>query len=63
MPLYAETGIIEVWLVDLNAECIEVYRQSTANGYERVQKLLRSHYLSIQVFPHTTIGVNEVLGM
>jgi Uma2 family endonuclease len=63
IPLYAEAGIIEVWLVDLNAECIEVYRQPTANGYENVQKLLRNQNLSIQAFSNIAIGVNEVLGI
>jgi Uma2 family endonuclease len=62
IPLYAEAGIIEVWLVDLSAECIEVYRQPTTNGYENVQKLLRNQNLSIQTFPNIAIGVNEVLG-
>jgi Uma2 family endonuclease len=49
--------------VDLNAECIEVYRQPTSKGYENVQKLLRNQNLSIQAFPNITIGVNEILGM
>lgn len=27
IPLYAESGISEVWVVDINQQCLEVYRQ------------------------------------
>lgn len=62
IPLYAETGIIEVWLVDINEQCIEVYREPSPNGYQNVQRFVRGQSLSILAFPEIIISVNEVLG-
>jgi Uma2 family endonuclease len=62
IPLYAEDNIVEVWLVDINGQCVEVYREPTSDGYQNVQKFERGQTLSILVFPEVTITVNEVLG-
>lgn len=62
IPLYAENGIIEVWLVDINEQCIEVYREPSANGYQNVQRFVRGQNLSILAFPEIIITVDEVLG-
>lgn len=62
IPLYAEDNIIEVWLVDINEQCLEVYRQPTAGGYGQVQKLRRGQSLSIQQFPGINLKVDEILG-
>ena len=50
IPLYAESGIVEAWLVDLNAQCIEVYRNPTPTDYQIKQKYYRGQTLSIQAF-------------
>nr|WP_293093105.1 Uma2 family endonuclease [Okeania sp. SIO2F4] len=62
IPLYTEDNIIEVWLVDINNQCVEVYRQLIASRYEQVQKLQRGQNLSIQRFPSINIQVDEILG-
>lgn len=62
IPLYAEDGIIEVWLVDLNQQCIEVYREPTSTGYQNIRKFQRGQTLSIQAFPDVEITVDEALG-
>jgi Uma2 family endonuclease len=62
IPLYAEDGITEVWLVDINSACIEVYRQPTANGYQEIQKFYRGQNLSILACPDVSITVDEILG-
>ena len=62
IPLYAEDNIIEVWLVDINEQCLEVYRQPTSSGYRQVQKLGRGQSLSIQRLPGVNILVDEILG-
>ena len=62
IPLYAENNIIEVWLVDINGQCVEVYREPTPDGYQNIQKLERSQTLLILAFPDVTISVNEILG-
>ena len=60
VPLYAEEGIREVWLVDLNEQWVEVYREVTKDGYKNVQKLTRGEGLSIQAFADVKIGVDEI---
>ena len=62
VPLYAEDKIREVWLVDINQQCLEVYREPTPNGYAQVEKFQRGQSLSIQRFPDLAIQVAEILG-
>ena len=62
IPLYAENNIVEVWLVNLTEDCLEVYRQPTANGYEFVQTFQRGENVTIQVLPNATFTVDEILG-
>lgn len=62
IPLYAEDNIREVWLVDINEQCLEVYREPTPNGYRQVEKFQRGQSLSLQQFPDLNIQVDEILG-
>jgi len=62
IPLYAEDGIVEVWLVDINNACVEVYRQPTATGYQEILQFHRGQNLSILAFPEVNITVDEILG-
>ncbi|MBI4203087.1 MAG: Uma2 family endonuclease [Chloroflexi bacterium] len=61
-PMYARAGIPEVWLVDLNAQHVEVYRGPTPQGYTDVRILGRGSALTPAAFPDVTLPVNEVLG-
>lgn len=62
IPLYAEDSIAEVWLVDINGECVEVYREPMPGEYQNIQTFGRGQNLSILVFPEVMITVDEVLG-
>ncbi|WP_254566223.1 Uma2 family endonuclease [Oscillatoria sp. HE19RPO] len=61
IPLYAEHHIPEVWLVNLPENCLEVYRQPTATGYQIVSTFYPGDTLSLQTFPDITINVNQIL--
>lgn len=37
IPLYAQGGILEVWLVDLNGQRVTAYRQPQPDGYRLLQ--------------------------
>ncbi|MFB8791354.1 MAG: Uma2 family endonuclease [Potamolinea sp.] len=63
VPLYAKDNILEVWLVDINEQSVEVYREATSDGYRNIQQFSRGQTLSIQAFPEINITVNEVLGL
>jgi Uma2 family endonuclease len=62
IPLYAEDNIVEVWLIDINGQCIEVYRNPTPNGYKNVQTFRQGQTLTVQAFPDLNLTVDEILG-
>ena len=62
VPNYARSGIQEVWLWDLEANCLEVYREPTANGYTSIQKFERGEIISPLAFPDFQVSVNLILG-
>ena len=62
LPLYARHGIPEVWIVDLEKEPIEVYRDPTVEGYRGVSQPGRGQTLSPQHFPMLDLAVDEVFG-
>lgn len=62
IPLYAEANIREVWLVDINAQIVEVYQQPTGAGYQIIQKFTPGENLSIAAFPDIKITVNQIFG-
>ncbi|BAY83652.1 hypothetical protein NIES267_31420 [Calothrix parasitica NIES-267] len=62
IPLYAQEGVVEVWLVDINLECVEVYREPVNSKYQKVDKFVRGQSLVIQAFDDVNIDVDEILG-
>jgi Uma2 family endonuclease len=61
-PLYARAGVPEYWIVDLNGERIEVYREPSPAGYRTVRFVLRGESLSPAFAPDLTIEVDAILG-
>lgn len=62
IPLYAEDNIIEAWIVDVNAELVEVYRQPSASGYQSLQTYRRRQSIELLAFPNVSIAVDEIMG-
>jgi len=62
LPLYARSGIPEVWLVDLAAERIHVCREPVAGSYARVDAVGRGASVTPLHFPRLTVAVDEILG-
>jgi Uma2 family endonuclease len=62
VSLYAQFGILETWLMDLEQRLIEVYRNPTALGYDVVLQLRGGQFLSPQVFPELELAVDVLLG-
>jgi Uma2 family endonuclease len=62
VPLYAENGIAEVWLININAQCVEIYRQPIATGYQSAQIAYRGQAIAMQAFPHIQLTIDEILG-
>ena len=48
--------------MDINEQCLEVFREPIADKYQNFKKLMFGQNLSILVFPDVNISVNEILG-
>ena len=62
LPLYANSGIAEVWIINLNQEVIEVYRIPNNNRYESVQIFQRGSQIDIPAFANFSLAVDDILG-
>ncbi len=62
IPMYARAGITEVWLVDLETNAVEVYRQPSERGYGDVQRLTPGDLVSPTAFPEVSLAITEILG-
>lgn len=62
LPLYADAGIPEVWLVDLSTERVHVHRRPARRGYQETRAGGRGQHLAPQAFPDLDLSVDAVLG-
>jgi Uma2 family endonuclease len=62
LPLYARSGIPEVWIVYREAEAIEIHRQASGEGFREVRRALRGETISPAALPDVWLEVGEVLG-
>lgn len=62
MPAYANALISELWIVDLQADFIEVYAQPANGAYQSIRKVRRGETLSPQALPKLVLKADEILG-
>ncbi len=60
IPLYAEDGIVESWLIDLNEFHVEVYLNPTPNGYTNKRIFASEEILIPTQLPHINIPVSNI---
>ncbi|GAB5520271.1 MAG: Uma2 family endonuclease [Rhodothermales bacterium] len=60
-PRYAAAGIAELWIVNLEAQEIEVHLEPSHDGYRRKQTYSMDESIPLQAFPKFTIDVRRVL--
>jgi Uma2 family endonuclease len=61
LPLYARAGISEVWIVNLVARTIEIYREPQFAGYGWHRVLRSGEKVSPLAFPDVGVEVAELL--
>lgn len=61
LPLYATAGIPEVWIVDVNKQQLEVYRQPDEDRYRSMVTLTRDDIVVATRFP-LEVQVRELIG-
>ena len=62
IPLYARAGVPEVWLVNLPADRIEVYRDPAGGSYAEVTSVSGGETLTPLEVPSATLSVDGILG-
>lgn len=62
VPKYAASGIPEVWLLDVSAGRLEVYRDPSPDGYRTRTVLAPGESVSPHVFPDVVLAVDDLTG-
>ncbi|MDQ7063607.1 MAG: Uma2 family endonuclease [candidate division KSB1 bacterium] len=61
LPLYAQAGIPEVWLIDLRNEIVEQYWEPLGNQYKRFKKFAIGDELAPMAFSECRLAVKGIL--
>jgi len=61
VPIYAKTGIPEVWIEDLKNDLLIVYRNPSSEGYSTSMSLTPDDSVSLSAFPDISFSVRELL--
>jgi len=61
LPRYAEAGIAEAWLVDLNSETVEVHSGPGPGGYRRTTRFGRGDRVESAAAPDLAFDASEAL--
>jgi Uma2 family endonuclease len=62
MPLYAQAGVRELWIENLQEDVILVYRNAGADTFATSLTLKRGDSLSLTAFPEIVFTIDELLG-
>ena len=60
VPLYARSGIPEVWVVDINARAIHVFREPDESGYRSTFVARVPERVACEALPEVAIQVSEL---
>jgi Uma2 family endonuclease len=61
-PLYARSGVRQIWIVDLSGDQVLVMGSPGEDGYRRVDPIERGDELRVEALADVRISVNDVLG-
>lgn len=62
VPVYAEAGIPECWIVNLQEQQVEVYREPAGAEYQQAQIYRSGQAVEPLALPETSIAVADLLG-
>ena len=60
--LYARRQVAEVWIVNRQADAVDVFRVPTPEGYDVQLRRGRGEFLAPAPFPDVSLSVDELLG-
>ena len=62
LPAYGAAGIPEVWIVNLNANCIDRHITPTSHGYRLRERLVPGDRFAPGCLPDASLAVADILG-
>jgi len=62
LPVYARTGVAEVWIVNRRADAVEVFRVPSSKGYQQHEVIGRGGHVAPSAFPDCRLLVDDILG-
>ncbi|MDA2936977.1 Uma2 family endonuclease [Acidobacteria bacterium AH-259-A15] len=62
IPLYASHAIREVWLVDLETDTVELFREPTQDGYASSKRFGSGGTIASEAIPELELAVDEIIG-
>lgn len=62
-PLYAAAGIQEYWIVNVNDQCLEVYRNPMDGAYSQLQTIHLGNSMAPAAFPEWPLDVSQLFGV
>ncbi|HEY4005686.1 MAG TPA: Uma2 family endonuclease [Pseudonocardia sp.] len=62
LPIYANQGVVEVWLVDLVADVVHVHTDPGTNSYRAVRAVRPGEQLTPTMVPDLTLTTADILG-
>ena len=60
MPIYARHGIVEAWLVDIQAQTVSIYQEPGKNSYRRLLKPTKNESITPSQLPNVVIRLVDL---
>jgi Uma2 family endonuclease len=60
--MYAQHGILDLWVLDIRGERLVVHREPSPEGYGAIVELRRGDTIAPLAFPDTLLTLDEILG-
>jgi len=62
LPLYARTGVVELWIVNRRADAIDIFREPSTTGYGVQLRKRRGEEIAAAAFPDFRLAVADIMG-
>ena len=63
LPLYANAGIPEAWIVDLTKNIISVCKNPSPKGYQNTKDYFPNENITVSAIPNLTVPVSDIFGL
>ena len=62
VPMYAQAGILDVWMVDLGERAVEIYRDPTSTGWRHLARKMYTDTWTLTAFPDLRVTGADMFG-